>query len=337
MSLNGISELPNKKDRQQAKLDIAQAKRQGKTVAPDGTISGSIDSTKPYYRENNVYDLTSLPTTYGNTNTDPYVNNPNTEGLLIARPWTGVIPIAAPTTIEEALPAATLIDLQVWFDGADTNTYVPNATDEQTITQWEDKSNFARNANPSGGATTRPSYENTVLQNGNGYLEFDGGDTLTVNPFAALISQTGFSVFVVAKAANTTGLKYLIETNQNDLRISFNNTEVVTGMSTSTETSSGLGFNTAWHVHTFIFDGSGAPDPAATNLYRYDSVGIVRTGSGTGPATTSASNNTLYIGNRSTGGAGWNGFIGEVILFNRTLTSVEYQNVENYLKTKWGI
>lgn len=84
MSLNGISELPTKEDRQKAKLDIAQAKRQGKVVADDGTITGSVDNTKPYYRENNTYDITELPTQYDGND---ILDNPNSGGLEPARPW----------------------------------------------------------------------------------------------------------------------------------------------------------------------------------------------------------------------------------------------------------
>ena len=45
MSANGISHETLKRDRQDQKLAIAEAKRQGKTVADDGTISGSVDPT----------------------------------------------------------------------------------------------------------------------------------------------------------------------------------------------------------------------------------------------------------------------------------------------------
>jgi hypothetical protein len=84
MAANGISSLATKELRQKQKLIIAAAKRQGKIVAADGTITGSIDSTKPYYRARNTYDLTQLPTQYtGNTITD----NPNVGGLVIGRPW----------------------------------------------------------------------------------------------------------------------------------------------------------------------------------------------------------------------------------------------------------
>jgi hypothetical protein len=85
MAANGISSLATKQAKQVAKLNIAQAKKQGKTVATDGTITGSVDSTKNYYRYNNTYNINDLPTKYtGNTVTD----NANAGGLQTARPWT---------------------------------------------------------------------------------------------------------------------------------------------------------------------------------------------------------------------------------------------------------
>jgi hypothetical protein len=84
MSANGISTLSTKQARQEAKLAIAEAKRQGKTVAKDGTITGILDATKPYYRTLHVLDTTELPTLYsGNT----VVNNANIGGLVLGRPW----------------------------------------------------------------------------------------------------------------------------------------------------------------------------------------------------------------------------------------------------------
>jgi len=84
MAANGISTLATKELRQTAKLDIAQAKRQGKTVAIDGTITGNVDETKLSYRTNNIYDLSRLPTVYSNNTIE---DNNNIEGLLSIRPW----------------------------------------------------------------------------------------------------------------------------------------------------------------------------------------------------------------------------------------------------------
>jgi hypothetical protein len=69
----------DKEARQIAKLDLAQTRRQA-----------AGDTTAPYYRENNTYDIDNLPTKYsGNT----LVNNSNPGGLLQGRPWINVASI----------------------------------------------------------------------------------------------------------------------------------------------------------------------------------------------------------------------------------------------------
>ena len=85
MAANGISDLATKELKQVAKLDIAQAKREGRVVADDGSVSGSVDITKNYYRERNQYDITQLPTQY--TDND-LTDNANVGGLIEGRPWT---------------------------------------------------------------------------------------------------------------------------------------------------------------------------------------------------------------------------------------------------------
>ena len=106
MAANGISTLETKQLRQEAKLAIATAKRQGKTVALDGTISGSVDDTQPYYRAANTLDINLLPTKYnGNDLTD----NPNADGLVEGRPWSTTNPDTEITVIEESESGATLI------------------------------------------------------------------------------------------------------------------------------------------------------------------------------------------------------------------------------------
>ena len=87
MAANGISTLSTKQAKQVAKLDIASAKRQGKVVAADGTVTGSADPTKNYARSRAYYDISELPTQYtGNATTD----NPNTGGLVVGRPWISI-------------------------------------------------------------------------------------------------------------------------------------------------------------------------------------------------------------------------------------------------------
>ena len=110
MGANGISDLSTKQAKQEGKLDIAEAKRQGKTVALDGTITGSLDNTKEYYRPLNMLDINLLPTKYsGNTSAD----NINTAGLVQGRPWQSNIVTA---------------DLVMHLDAGDVNSYSGSGT-----------------------------------------------------------------------------------------------------------------------------------------------------------------------------------------------------------------
>ena len=336
MSKNGISRLATKQLRQVAKLDIAQAKRKGQTITEGGgawSTNGVDDDTKPYYKSNNTYDITALPDIY-NGNVSGADDNPNPDGLLPKRPWIAVGAIAAPTSISESVGGDTLVDLQVWYDGADTGTLIPSATDEGQITQWTDKSSFAHNANPNGGSA-KPTYENTTLQNGYGYIEFDGNDNLNVNPFTQLQSAAGFTVFVVGKLANTTGVQYFTETDQNDLRMNANGTTMEIGMNGAVGTVA-TEADTNWAIHTLVYDGSQTGN-AARLVYRKDKTAKTLSFTGTVAATTNAGNTTFYIGNNDANDSGMEGYVAETILFNRTLSATEYANVENYLSNKWGL
>ena len=70
MSQNGISHLPLKRDRQDAKLVLAAADR-----LADGNARDTLDATQ-------------LPTLYHATdNTGDLINNANVGGLVTGRPW----------------------------------------------------------------------------------------------------------------------------------------------------------------------------------------------------------------------------------------------------------
>ena len=94
MALNGISTLSTKEAKQVAKLNLASLKRQGYTLNPDGTIASGPDPSKNFFRSRDSYDITELPTQYSG---NAIVDNPNSGGLVLGRPW--VTAISAPTAI----------------------------------------------------------------------------------------------------------------------------------------------------------------------------------------------------------------------------------------------
>jgi hypothetical protein len=113
MAANGISELSTKQLKQEAKIAIAQAKRQGKTVATNGTITGSIDATKNYFRDANTYDLNLLPTKYVD---NVSYNNQDQTGSV--RSLTSAAITANPITVSGyAIPSSDIVVNVTWPNG----------------------------------------------------------------------------------------------------------------------------------------------------------------------------------------------------------------------------
>ena len=77
MAANGISTLATKRARQEAKLAQAEADRAARNVVEPGRYA---DTTA---------DLTQLPTLYDevSNDTNDVVDNANTGGLKVGRPW----------------------------------------------------------------------------------------------------------------------------------------------------------------------------------------------------------------------------------------------------------
>lgn len=317
MSANGISTLPTKELRQKAKLDLA-------------TVNRTNDGNPRF-----SYDITQLPTQYsGNAITD----NANASGLQLGRPWIAgtTVVIPEPETLEEAIPETVLVELESWFDAADGTAFVPsNPVDGDTFTQWTDKSSFAHNANSIGGATSRASYQ-VNEQNTLNVVRFDGNDGLSINPYPSLASAPALTIFAVMKMTSVATKSSIFSTNAGATEFYYDPVsgkfvvEAAGGIGTSSVSNDALNF----HIHTYAFNGI-ATTNADSLRYRYDKADIALTFSGSVGNTLGASDTTLYIGNNN-GTNFYTGDIAEFLIFTKALTTVEMQNVENYLSTKWN-
>ena len=340
MAANGISTLATKQLRQVAKLDLAQAKRKGQTITEGGgtwSTNGVDDDTKPYYKPNNTYDITALPDIY-NGNVPGADDNPNPDGLLPKRPWVAVGAIAEPTSIGEAVGGDTFVDLEIWYDGADTSSIVPTGiADEDNINQWNDKSGLAHNLNFDGGAN-KPTYESSDSQNGYGYVQFADGDLMSINPLASLSGASAFTLSIIARSTdlstNATQILTSTELGELSIQIDTDGTARFKVGASAAVTASGTVQVNEWNIYTLVYDGTNNI-VGRVNDGKLPSQTIVSAGAVAGPATMGAST-YLYVGGDNTGGT-FIGDIGEVIIFRKVLSATEYANIENYLATKWGI
>ena len=122
MSANGIAHLANKQLKQIAKLDLAQLKRQGNTLAANGTVLSGPDVNANFYRSRKYYDITQLPTEYSGVG-NGLIDNPNTGGLIDGRPWVSA-PLVTPPGSDP-----TGLDGYLTFNGTNQYLATPGSAD----------------------------------------------------------------------------------------------------------------------------------------------------------------------------------------------------------------
>lgn len=230
----------------------------------------------------------------------------------------------------------------LWLDGNDVSSNsitMVNYPSNTTITSWKDKSGNSNDATP----TNQPYLSN--IPNDNSYVYLDSG---TSSYFSGNLSITGnsFTSFVVAKLTTvpTTSERRLLgfanvaSSLQDDNSAStcvpvFVDTFPAGNILQTKRNSPGTNFSSRTISSGTKFMVSTVYNGTVGELYT----------NGSPPGTTGTSSGNFNIANYSVGakiisvGNYWIGQIGEVIVYNRALSTTERQQVEGYLGKKWGL
>lgn len=309
MSLNGISELStngvaDKEKRQKAKLDLAAAKR-----AADGNPRAT-------------YDITQLPTQWDfntSTNENEIVDNPNTGGLILGRPWAaGSTPSPSPT-------------LQFYLDASDPNSY------PGTGSTWTDLSSNGYVATLIGSPTF-----NTTHFTFNGTAQYvDANQSLAAETFSVgcwfRTSAAGIKMLLSKETVSGNPWNYRIWMNGGSLNADISayeppggNQPVQSLLTTTTTTYN----NGEWYLVMFTRDDS--------NWYIYVNGVQVATKADnfTGTIVNSQElwiGRSAFTGQSPTGSYQYTGDIGHVFVYNTVLDSTEILQLYNDTKTVYGL
>lgn len=245
-----------------------------------------------------------------------------------------------------SVPVANDPTLQIWYDGQDSTTYNPGGTVGTNITQWSDKSATAHNAAPVGAAATRPVISSSATTNNKLCLYFDGGDGLAAPMGSNLQNKSGASLIVVAKTDAANANMQLIQgavqsgNNYSDANGFYIMQDASTGytvkFASGVATTSTLP-DTSWHIFTLIFDGSKATNADRVKFYRNGSELTLSFSVNANPATSATINSILFGVDHTKAANFLTGYIGEVLVYNTTLTAAQQSNTELYLKNRWGL
>ena len=285
--------------------------------------------------------------------THPYAFSSNLPGYNVSLPaitqfafssnilsgYSVPLPAITQMTYTPWLPTQ-ITGLSVWLDAADPTTITLSGT---TVTLWTDKSGGGRNATPISGPTySAPNISLTNSSYFTGSLNIAAG-TLVTTAFSVAISPsvyTGNSNRLLS-ANDGTGLDYLSPTGAQYSSANSNGAyqpyRPVTVNSNITVTPLGIPVSTRF-LATTIYNSNGTyllslngNYPNGSSNYYTPNNAFYSNSSATNALT------KYYLGAYFSGGNYWKGYINEIIIFNRTLSQREYQQVEGYLAWKWGL
>lgn len=245
-------------------------------------------------------------------------------------------------SIGRGLDPRNISGLSVWYDAADASTITLNGS---AVSQWNDKSGNGLHASQST-ANNQPAYL-TNDRNGLATVSFDGSnDSLVTSSFAdGWTAFTSFAVIAnVGIGGGGIGLGVFWTRSTDRQRsiviVATNNTPPVSIRGHLLQSSvndydcAAFGSNNTYYYMTNQWDGTTSERSTA---FTARTSGTARTNTTSGALTSSnVANTVLRLGNRSDGTRGYNGKIGELIVYSSSLSTAARDAVEEYLKTKWG-
>lgn len=262
-------------------------------------------------------------------------------GMMIFRPGQrlvipGVQVFQPMVTSAAAFAPSDLANLWAWWDVSTLSTlYTDNAGTTPVTTSGDpigyiaDRSENSRYIRQVGSVTTRPTYT-TGVQNGLPAALFDGGDYLEMA--TAFVSQSTI-IMAIRRSATVGATQGIIgnyhSTNTDGVQLSFQSSNVArAGIGTpftGNSSAASVAANTAAIV-------GGRFSVTAVDVVLNS---VIKTGS----HSSSSSTSTLRLGTFFTNAFSqpYNGYVGEVCIYNRALSDSEIGQLQTYLNTKWSV
>jgi len=256
----------------------------------------------------------------------------------------GQMGYAAPNSIPNlnlwynASASATVIN------GASVNNFQGAVVNGGTISKWHDLQNVAGDSNVNGGTGKQPTYAIPV-QNSLGAILYNSANSnnLDINPAAWSQNLSGFTIYVLARPTSLPATVFPLTVSDTNLGIWWNGTNWTVGQGAGSGTVSVTNDTTKFHIYGLVYDG--AQTGNANRLqFRYDKAGKTLSFTGTVGTTTGTPAYWFFGGdnrgssvNATFTSTYMSGYMGEVLIWTRALSSAELGAVELYLNTKWNL
>ena len=222
--------------------------------------------------------------------------------------------------LQSSLPSfvpTSLTNCQIWLDASDSSTITMNGS---TVASWRDKTGNGFNVSQSTTASQPTVGTNSIVFNGSTSLQYSGSVGIFGSSYTSYVVHTctnnaDYRQGIISIKDSTTGFDF--EIGQFYVWVSGGSIYHQFSSSVNSITMLGLTSTTSLGLNYSI---NGQPF----------------TGGGAG-WTSVSSGSSLLIGNSQYSGIGYIGTLNEYLLFTRTLTTTEHNQVTGYLAWKWGL
>lgn len=245
-------------------------------------------------------------------------------------------------TQTQSSPIASIKDLSLWLESTSENSFATGTTTFTNVEQPEENDAIGKwnDINPQSSIKNGATQETALNQptflasaiNGLPALSFDGANSFFETGVSS--TQSTYSVFMIIKTGSSINTKMLLGSKDNGgffwyILGSGKSRVDVGGVGNMGDSTIEVEANNSY-ILNFIWS-----DSADSLKFRVNGVdaGSVSYGNSL------SGSSTIRIGATPDGDAvaKWNGLIGEVVIFERSLKNEEIQSVEKYLSKKWGI
>ncbi len=227
----------------------------------------------------------------------------------------------------------TLPGCQLWLDSSDPTTIIQSAG---SVSQWSDKSGFKNHmVQPTGSA--QPTYASNVI-NGKAAIQTDGITQYMGSSVSIVPGQT-FSIVYLAQRVSGDLFTYGI-----NFQNSGNSQWTVLGWR---DNGTALWYQSRGPVNTVLSIGTIAPySTPQTSIFTTTQSSTTATGTYDDNFGNHLTASAAQVNNFTTPATGFFGNfngnyyhinVGEIMFYNRDLTSTEITKLKRYLANKWGV